>query len=114
MLDEPRTHELLELLAGRWTVAVLSELREKDRRYQYLDDAIDGISHKMLTDTLRRAERDGLIARQVDPARILLVCSALESESRQILELPNPLASRGAGRYTLLGRGLRYRCAFAR
>ena len=70
MLDEPRTHELLELLAGRWTVAVLSELRENGRRYQDLDDAIDGISHKMLTDTLRRAERDGLIARHVDPARV--------------------------------------------
>jgi DNA-binding HxlR family transcriptional regulator len=55
MLDEPRTHELLELLAGRWTVAVLSELREKGRRYQDLDDAIEGISHKILTDTLPRA-----------------------------------------------------------
>ena len=52
--------------------------------------------------------------RHRDSYRILLVCSALESESRQILELPNPLAPRGAGRYTLLGRGLRYRCAFAR
>jgi DNA-binding HxlR family transcriptional regulator len=70
MIDEPRSHELLELLAGRWTIAVLSELREKGRRYQDLDDAIEGISHKMLTDTLRRAERDGLIARQVDPGRV--------------------------------------------
>jgi DNA-binding HxlR family transcriptional regulator len=51
-------------------VAVLSELWEKGRRYQDLDDAIDGISHKMLTDTLRRAERDGLIARHVDPGRV--------------------------------------------
>jgi HD-GYP domain-containing protein (c-di-GMP phosphodiesterase class II) len=35
----------------------------------------------------------------------------LDSASRRILELPNPLGARGAGRYTLLGRGLRYRCA---
>jgi DNA-binding HxlR family transcriptional regulator len=70
MLDEPRRHDLLELLAGRWTVVVLSAPREKGGRYQDLDDAIDGISHKMLTDTLRRAESDGLIARQVDPARV--------------------------------------------
>jgi hypothetical protein len=49
--------------------------------------------------------------RHRDGYRILLVCSALDSTSRRILELPNPLGVRGAGRYTLLGRGLRYRCA---
>jgi DNA-binding HxlR family transcriptional regulator len=32
--------------------------------------SIEGISHKMLTDTRRRAERDGLIARHVDPGRV--------------------------------------------
>jgi len=46
-----------------------------------------------------------------DSYRILLVCSALDSSCRRIFELPNPLGPRGAGRYTLLGRGLRYRCA---
>jgi len=46
-----------------------------------------------------------------DAYRILLVSSALDSTSRRILELPNPLGKRGVGRYTLLGRGLRYRCA---
>jgi ABC-type taurine transport system ATPase subunit len=52
--------------------------------------------------------------RRRDSYRILLVCGVLESTSRQIFELPNPSAGRGAGRYTLLGRGLRYRCAFQR
>jgi hypothetical protein len=49
--------------------------------------------------------------RHRDAYRILLVCAVLDSTSRRILELPNPLGARGAGRYTLLGRGLRYRCA---
>jgi DNA-binding HxlR family transcriptional regulator len=31
---------------------------------------LDGISHKVLTDTLRRAERDGLITRHLDPGCI--------------------------------------------
>lgn len=35
-------------------------LSDAGRRYQDLHDALDGISHKVLTDTLRRAERDGL------------------------------------------------------
>lgn len=58
------------LVDGRWTLAVLAHLQAGGRRYQELDDAIDGVTHKVLTDTLRRAERDGLIARQLDPSRL--------------------------------------------
>jgi len=66
----PRSAALIQLLAGRWTLAVLAELSEAGRRYQNLHDALDGVSYKVLTDTLRRAERDGLITRHLDPARI--------------------------------------------
>jgi DNA-binding HxlR family transcriptional regulator len=48
---------------------VLAELAIGGRRYQDLHDSMDGISHKVLTDTLRRSERDGLVRRHVDPAR---------------------------------------------
>jgi DNA-binding HxlR family transcriptional regulator len=58
------------LLMGRWTLKVLTELSEGGRRYQDLHDALGGISHKVLTDTLRRAERDGLVMRHVDARRI--------------------------------------------
>jgi DNA-binding HxlR family transcriptional regulator len=60
----------IRLLAGRWSVAVLAALAEGGRRYQDLDAALDGVSHKVLTDTLRRAERDGLIIRQVDSSSL--------------------------------------------
>ena len=58
------------MLGGRWTLALLSELSQGGRRYQDLDDALDGVSHKVLTDTLRRAERDGLVVRHLDPGRV--------------------------------------------
>jgi DNA-binding HxlR family transcriptional regulator len=58
------------MLGGRWTLSVLSELSQGGRRYQELDDALEGVSHKVLTDTLRRAERDGLVVRQLDPGRV--------------------------------------------
>jgi uncharacterized protein DUF3883 len=45
-----------------------------------------------------------------DAYRILLITSALDASSRQILELPGPLGPRGVGRYTLAGHGLRYKC----
>jgi DNA-binding HxlR family transcriptional regulator len=61
---------VIGLLDGRWTLTVFAELRNGGRRYQELDDALSGVSHKVLTDTLRRAERDGLIARHLDPGRV--------------------------------------------
>ncbi|HVA09984.1 MAG TPA: helix-turn-helix domain-containing protein [Acidimicrobiales bacterium] len=61
---------VVSLIDGRWTLPVLAELLNGGRRYQELDEALDGVSHKVLTDTLRRAERDGLIARHLDPDRV--------------------------------------------
>jgi DNA-binding HxlR family transcriptional regulator len=58
------------LLMGRWTLKILAELSEGGRRYHDLHHALGGISHKVLTDTLRRAERDGLVIRHVDTERV--------------------------------------------
>ena len=64
------SQHVIRLIDGRWTLAVLAELQTGGRRYQELDDALDGVSHKVLTDTLRRAERDGLVVRHLDPGRV--------------------------------------------
>ncbi|MGH8961774.1 MAG: winged helix-turn-helix transcriptional regulator [Acidimicrobiales bacterium] len=40
------------------------------KRYQDLHDGLGGISYKVLTETLRRAERDGLVARHIDGERM--------------------------------------------
>jgi len=66
----PSSQRLVHLLGGRWTLAVLGELADQGRRYHDLHDALDGISYKVLTDTLRRAERDGLITRELDSEHI--------------------------------------------
>lgn len=42
-------------------LAVLAELLGQGHRYQDLYDALDGICYKVLTETLRRAEREGLM-----------------------------------------------------
>jgi DNA-binding HxlR family transcriptional regulator len=65
-----RSSLLVRLIMGRWTLKLLAELSEGGRRYQDLHDAIGGISHKVLTDTLRRAERDGLVIRDLDAGRV--------------------------------------------
>jgi DNA-binding HxlR family transcriptional regulator len=57
-------------LPGRWTLAVLSQSEMHGRHYRELRSALDGISHNVLTESLRRAERDGLLLRHVDPGRV--------------------------------------------
>jgi DNA-binding HxlR family transcriptional regulator len=64
-----RPFAFVELIGGRWALILLAELGAGGRRYQDLHDGLEGISHKVLTETLRRAERDGLIRRYLDPGR---------------------------------------------
>jgi DNA-binding HxlR family transcriptional regulator len=78
----PRSAELLlRRLAGRWTPAVLAELLSGCRRYQDLHDRVEGVGHKVLTETLRKAERDGLVASHLDAEHI---------ETATLYELTDP------------------------
>jgi DNA-binding HxlR family transcriptional regulator len=66
----PDSEPVVRLVAGRWTLAVPGELAKGGGRYQDLHTALGRISYKVLTDTLRRAERDGLISRHLDSQRV--------------------------------------------
>lgn len=59
--------QALELIADRWTMIVVKSLSDGRHRYGELHRSIDGISQKMLTQTLRSLERDGLVQRTVYP-----------------------------------------------
>jgi DNA-binding HxlR family transcriptional regulator len=65
-----RSEQFIRLLGGRWTPALLAELENGGLRYQDLYEALDGVSYKVLTETLRRTERDGLVTRHLDDGRI--------------------------------------------
>jgi DNA-binding HxlR family transcriptional regulator len=60
---------VLETLANKWTLLVLSSLRNHGRpvRFNELRRQLEGITQKMLTQTLRALERDGLVERRVYP-----------------------------------------------
>lgn len=70
MTDRVQVQRAINLLDGRWTLPIFAQLVQVGRRYQDLHDALDGTSYKVLTETLRRSERDGLIARHLDGERI--------------------------------------------
>jgi DNA-binding HxlR family transcriptional regulator len=69
---DPRVETLVEDLIGRvadkWTMFVLEVLVEHgELRFTRLSKLVSGISQKMLTQTLRQMERDGLLTRKVHP-----------------------------------------------
>ena len=65
---EAMVHELIGRVADKWTLLVLEELEEGGTlRFTQLGRKIPGVSQKMLTQTLRQMERDGLVHRTVHP-----------------------------------------------
>jgi DNA-binding HxlR family transcriptional regulator len=74
---------VLNHLASRWGSLVLRQLGRGERRYSELRGAIGGISEKMLAQTLRELERDGLISRTsypVVPPHVVYALTPLGSE----------------------------------
>jgi len=55
---------VLDRISDKWTVLVIGALMEDTKRFGILRKDIGGISQKMLTQTLRGMERDGLIHRK--------------------------------------------------
>jgi DNA-binding HxlR family transcriptional regulator len=60
-----RTREVLDIVGDKWSLLVVRHLSQGSRRFTELKRAIDGISQRMLTVTLRALERDGILTRTV-------------------------------------------------
>ncbi|MEV7884152.1 winged helix-turn-helix transcriptional regulator [Streptomyces sp. NPDC002817] len=62
------TNQLLDRLSDKWVSLVVSALSTGPMRYSDLTRKIAGVSPKMLTQTLRALERDGILVRTVTPS----------------------------------------------
>ncbi|OJF16214.1 winged helix-turn-helix transcriptional regulator [Couchioplanes caeruleus] len=72
-LAECPGHELLSALSDKWLTLVVSALADGSLRHADLARTLAGASQKMLSQTLRKLERDGLVSRTVTatvPARV--------------------------------------------
>ncbi|MEJ7636358.1 helix-turn-helix domain-containing protein [Aeromicrobium sp.] len=56
---------VLNLVAGRWTALIIGSMETGPRRFGEIRRQLDGITQKVLTDKLRRLERDGILKRTV-------------------------------------------------
>ena len=59
------TRQVLDLIADKWTVLIIRRLSDGTLRFAQLRRAVDGISQKVLTNTLRGLERDGIVSRRI-------------------------------------------------
>ncbi|REE96563.1 winged helix-turn-helix transcriptional regulator [Thermomonospora umbrina] len=78
--------EILDRIADKWSLYVISLLGERTLRFTELKRGIDGISQRMLTVTLRALERDGLVSRTVYPVMPPRVDYTLTDLGRTLLE----------------------------
>ena len=62
------SRQLVDRISDKWVTLVLPALADGPQRYSDLARRIAGVSQKMLTQTLRSLERDGLVTRQVTPS----------------------------------------------
>ncbi len=79
-------HKILARVLSKWTGLVVRCLSTGTMRYSDLRRAIGGISQKMLTQTLRELEADGLIEREVYPVVPPKVEYSLTSLGRTLVE----------------------------
>lgn len=59
------TKPVLEQIANKWSVLILAVLCEEPSRFNAIKRRLDPITHKALTEALRRLERNGLVHRKV-------------------------------------------------
>ncbi|MEW9700370.1 winged helix-turn-helix transcriptional regulator [Paenibacillus sp. SI8] len=76
----------LEVVSSKWTVLVFYELEFGKKRYSDLKKRVEGVTQKMLTQTLRQLERDGLVVRCVYPTVPLTVEYELSPLGETLIE----------------------------
>lgn len=82
----PVVRPVLEQIAHKWSILVLTFLCEEPKRFNALKRRLDGITQKALTDTLRRLERNGLIDRRVATASPIAVVYSITPLGRTLQE----------------------------
>jgi DNA-binding HxlR family transcriptional regulator len=91
--QDETAREILSLVADKWPLWVMQVLGASAEpvRFSRVMERVDGISQKVLTHTLRRLEREGLITRTLYPQVPPRVEYALTQEGRDLLVQVLPL-----------------------
>lgn len=85
------SQSFLELIASKWTVAVLYELDGCTKRYHEIHEAMS-ITQKSLSVTLRKMERDGFVTRNIYPIIPPRVDYELTQLGKELLDAVNVMS----------------------
>lgn len=77
---------VLDRIADKWTAIIIQILARGTLRYSALQREIGDISQKMLTQTLRSLERDGLVRRKIHESAVPKVEYSLTTLGRTLIE----------------------------
>ncbi len=89
LLPECPVATTVQLIGSKWKLLIIRNLRTRPWRFNELQKNLEGISQKVLTDSLRSMEADGLITRTVYaevPPRVEYSLSELGETMRPILD----------------------------
>jgi DNA-binding HxlR family transcriptional regulator len=103
--------EILSRIGDKWSVGVIRSLGIRKMRFSELRRALEGISQKMLTTTLRGLERDGFVTRTIFPTIPPRVDYALTELGR---DLSKPVTALGEWAQRNRGKVESARAAFDR
>ena len=104
-----RANEVISLVGDKWSVHIVMLLGTGTKRFMEIKRAVDGVSQKMLTVTLRGLERDGYVSRTVYATVPPKVEYALTDLGRELLV---PLQALGAWALDNHARVVRARAAY--
>ena len=90
---------MLERVANRWAILVLALVYDRPIRFNQLRRDLGGVSQKMLSQTLKALERDGLIHREVIPSVPIMVEYSITPRGSSLLETFRELQSWTDTRY---------------
>lgn len=105
----PATRDVLNRVGDKWSMLVIRLLSQGPQRFSELKRAIEGVSQRMLTLTLRNLERDGLITRTVTPTIPPRVDYALTPLGKTLMKPVKALAEWAhANAHTIYGAREKY------
>lgn len=84
---------VLDGIGDKWTILVITALKQEGLRFSELRRTIPDVSQRMLTVTLRKLERDGFVTRTVTPVIPPRVDYALTEMGRSLCDTLAPLAA---------------------
>lgn len=95
---------ILDRISNKWSMLILNRLRDETVRFNQLRREIEGISQKVLSQTLKYLERDGLIRRQAFPTVPVTVEYSITDLGRTLSDTVHVLTHWAEENYTTIAQ----------